>query len=333
MHPKNNNPWRICVAPMLDWTDRHCRYFHRLLTQNARLYTEMVTTGALLYGDARKHLAFNESEHPVALQLGGSTPNDLASCAKLAKQWYYDEVNLNCGCPSERVQNGAFGACLMLNPKLVADCIKAMLDAVDIPVTVKNRIGIDENESYGFLRDFIGQVAQVGCKTFIVHARNAWLKGLSPKENRDIPPLRYDVVYQLKKDFPELNIIINGGVKTQAEITEHLIHVDGVMVGREAYYNPYMMTVWDSCFYNDFHPIPSREEVEQLMVSYCKANVDERCPWPYIMRHMLGLRHGQPNARAWRQLWSDHRNKLLNVEDVAARAQELHFLAMTEKIS
>lgn len=322
MRIQNINPWRLCVAPMLDWTDLHCRYLHRLITQHTRLYTEMVTTGALLYGDVDKHLRFNTCEHPLALQLGGSNPQDLAACAKLARQWQYDEINLNCGCPSERVQSGSFGACLMHEPTLVADCIKAMQDVVDIPVTVKNRIGIDKNESYGFVRDFIGCIADTGCKTFIVHARNAWLKGLSPKENRDIPPLRYEIVYQLKKDFPELTIVINGGIKNNAEIQEHLAHVDGVMVGREAYHNPYLMAEWDALFYDDHHPVPTRQTIEQQMVAYCQTAVDEHHRWPQIMRHMLGLRHAQPGARVWRQMWSDHHDKHLPVEDVYTKIQQ-----------
>lgn len=308
---------------MLDWTDRHCRYLHRLITRHTRLYTEMVTTGALLHGDVARHLAFNEVEHPLALQLGGSEPADLAACARLAEQWQYDEVNLNCGCPSERVQRGAFGACLMNEPQLVADGVKAMLDAVSIPITVKHRIGIDRIEEYGFVRDFIGTLSHAGCRVFIVHARNAWLKGLSPKENRDIPPLRYETVYQLKKDFPHLTIVLNGGVKTNAEIAQHLAHVDGVMIGRQAYHEPYMMAQWDQLFFNDAHPAPSREAIEQAMVRYCETAIDEHNSWPQIMRHMLGLRHGLPGARRWRQAWSDHRNKHLPVAQVATQIQQL----------
>ena len=308
---------------MLDWTDRHCRYLHRLITRHTRLYTEMVTTGALLHGDVARHLAFNEVEHPLALQLGGSEPADLAACARLAEQWQYDEVNLNCGCPSERVQRGAFGACLMNEPQLVADGVKAMLDAVSIPITVKHRIGIDRIEEYSFVRDFIGTLSHAGCQVFIVHARNAWLKGLSPKENRDIPPLRYETVYRLKKDFPHLTIVLNGGVKTNAEIAQHLAHVDGVMIGRQAYHEPYMMAPWDQLFFNDAHPVPSREAVEQAMVRYCETAIDEHNSWPQIMRHMLGLRHGLPGARRWRQAWSDHRNKHLSVAQVATQIQQL----------
>ena len=223
----DSSPWKLSVAPMMDWTDRHCRYFHRLITRRTLLYTEMVTTGALLHGNVPRHLDFSAEEHPVALQLGGSEHHDLAACAKLAQQWGYDEVNLNCGCPSERVQRGAFGACLMAEPNTVADGVKAMRDAVDLPVTVKHRIGIDHTESYAFVRDFVGVVAEAGCEVFIVHARNAWLKGLSPKENREVPPLRYEMVYQLKRDFPQLTIVLNGGVTDNDQIAEHLAHVDG----------------------------------------------------------------------------------------------------------
>ena len=244
---------------MMDWTDRHCRYLHRLITRHALLYTEMVTTGALLHGDQPRHLDFNEEEHPVALQLGGSEPADLAACAKLAERWGYDEVNLNCGCPSERVQRGAFGACLMAEPELVADGVKAMRDAVSIPVTVKHRIGIDKIESYDFVRDFVGRIAEAGCEVFIVHARNAWLKGLSPKENREVPPLRYALVHQLKREFPHLTIVINGGLKTDDEIAEQLQHVDGVMVGRQAYHEPWQMAGWDERFFGTPGPAQSRE--------------------------------------------------------------------------
>jgi tRNA-dihydrouridine synthase A len=302
---------------MMDWTDRHCRYFHRLLSPSALLYTEMVTTGALLHGDVPRHLDFDETEHPVALQLGGSEPADLAHAAKLGQQWGYDEINLNCGCPSERVQRGAFGACLMNEPQLVADCVKAMVDVVDVPVTVKHRIGIDRHESYGFVRDFVGTVAQAGCRVFIVHARNAWLKGLSPKENREIPPLRYEFGYQLKKDFPELVIVLNGGIKTRTEIDAHMLHVDGVMIGREAYHNPYALTTWVPM---PDHTAPSREEVEARMVAYMQQQAEKGVNWYSIARHMLGLRHGLPGARKWRQVWSDHRLKSLDPGQVSAQA-------------
>ncbi|HEX3139330.1 MAG TPA: tRNA dihydrouridine(20/20a) synthase DusA, partial [Rhizobacter sp.] len=265
---------------MMDWTDRHCRYFHRLITQRTRLYTEMVTTGALLHGDVPRHLDFNAEEHPLALQLGGSEPHDLAACARLAQQWGYDEVNLNCGCPSERVQRGAFGACLMAEPQTVADCVKAMRDAVDLPVTVKHRIGIDHTESYAFVRDFVGTVAAAGCEVFIVHARNAWLKGLSPKENREVPPLRYEMAWQLKRDFPQLTIVINGGVTTNEQVAEHLQHVDGVMLGREAYHNPWVMADWDEHFLGAAPQARDRDEAEARMIDYMEREHAARgTPW------------------------------------------------------
>lgn len=313
--------WRLSVAPMLDWTDRHCRYFHRLLSQNALLYTEMVTTGALLHGDVARHLRFHAEEHPVALQLGGSEPEDLARCAKLGEQWGYDEINLNCGCPSERVQRGAFGACLMAEPRLVADGVKAMVDAVSVPVTVKHRIGIDRTESYEFVRDFIGTVAEAGCCTFIVHARNAWLKGLSPKENRDIPPLRYEIVHRLKREFPQLTLVVNGGITTDAQVTEQLQQLDGVMVGREAYHNPWWLASWDEAYYGAAPSALTREAVEAQMVDYMlRAAAEDGTPWYAIARHMLGLRHGLPGARRWRQVWSDHKLKPLDPREVVALA-------------
>jgi tRNA-dihydrouridine synthase A len=306
---------------MMDWTDRHCRYFHRLLTRHTRLYTEMVTTGALLHGDVARHLRFNLEEQQLALQLGGSEPADLARAARMGVQWGYDEINLNCGCPSERVQRGAFGACLMNEPALVADCVKAMVDVVDVPVTVKHRIGIDKNEDYGFVRDFVGTVAQAGCAVFIVHARNAWLQGLSPKENREIPPLRYDMAYRLKQDFPSLQIVVNGGITNNADIATHLQQVDGAMLGREAYYRPWLMTEWDMLFYGDAHAPPLAEAVEEAMVRYMeRAFAEDGCPWYAIARHMLGLYHGRRGARLWRQVWSDHRLKPLPPREVLARA-------------
>ena len=315
-------PWRMSVAPMMDWTDRHCRYFHRLLSRHALLYTEMVTTGALLHGDVPRHLDFNAEEHPVALQLGGSEPADLAQCAKLAQQWGYDEVNLNCGCPSERVQRGAFGACLMAEPALVADCVKAMVDVVDLPVTVKHRIGIDKTESYEFVRDFVGTVADAGCKVFIVHARNAWLQGLSPKENREVPPLRYALVHQLKKDFPQLTVCVNGGLTTTAQVQEQLQLVDGVMLGREAYHNPWWLAEWDAAFFAEPTHALTRDDVEEQMVAYMEREFKAHgTPWYPIARHMLGLRHGMPGARRWRQVWSDHRLKHLPAREVMRQAQ------------
>ncbi|MDQ2822141.1 MAG: tRNA dihydrouridine(20/20a) synthase DusA [Pseudomonadota bacterium] len=294
---------------MMDWTDRHCRVFHRQITRHTWLYTEMVTTGALIHGDVARHLRYDEIEHPVALQLGGSDPTDLAISAKLGQDWGYDEINLNCGCPSERVQRGAFGACLMAEPQLVADCVKAMRDAVNIDVTVKHRIGIDKNEDYGFVRDFVGTIADAGCTTFIVHARNAILKGLSPKENREIPPLKYDVAYQLKREFPALEIIINGGIKTSDEVALHLEHVDGVMLGREAYHNPYVMADYDARFYGDNAPVKSRTEVLAAMLPYIVAQLAEHgergLKLNSIMRHMLGIMTGLAGARSFRQLMSD----------------------------
>jgi tRNA-dihydrouridine synthase A len=320
-------PRRVSVAPMMDWTDRHCRYFHRQITRHTWLYTEMVTTGSVIYGDAARQLDFNQEEQPVALQLGGSDPGDLAKCAKLGQQWGYDEINLNCGCPSERVVRGAFGACLMAEPRLVADCVKAMHDAVDIDISVKHRIGIDDVDTYGFMRDFVGTVAEAGCKIFIVHARNAILKGLSPKENREIPPLKYDFVYQLKRDFPELEIIINGGIRTVEEIDEHLKHLDGVMIGREAYHNPWLLSVFDERYYGDAPQPKSRLQVVESMLPYIEAQVATGGPrMNSIVRHMLGLMSGLRGARLFRQQMSD--SKVLACGDAnlllqAAQAIEL----------
>ena len=307
---------------MLDWTDRHCRFFHRLLSRHARLYTEMVTTGALLHGSVQRHLRFNAEEHPLALQLGGSEPADLAHAARLGAQWGYDEINLNCGCPSERVQRGAFGACLMAEPQTVADGVKAMRDAVDIPVTVKHRIGIDREERYGFVRDFVGTVADAGCEVFIVHARNAWLQGLSPKENREVPPLRYELAYRLKQDFPALTIVVNGGIRSVPDMQVHLQQLDGVMLGREAYYHPWGLTGWDTLC-GDPRPAPSREQVEAAMVAYMeRAAAEDGCPWYPIARHMLGLYHGERGGRLWRQVWSNHKLKPLPPRQVWQLARE-----------
>jgi tRNA-dihydrouridine synthase A len=307
---------------MMDWTDLHCRYFHRLLTQRARLYTEMVTTGALLHGDVPRHLDFNPAEHPVALQIGGSEPADLAQAARLGERWGYDEINLNCGCPSERVQRGAFGACLMAEPALVADCIKAMRDAVSIPVTVKHRIGLERSEDYGFVRDFVGALADAGGTVFIVHARNAWLQGLSPKDNREIPPLRHETVYRLKRDFPALTIVLNGGVRNNTEIAAHLELVDGVMVGREAYHHPWLMADWDERFFGVRAMAIDPDAVEAAMVDYMERTAQRGEPWSRVARHMLGLRNGQPGARRWRQVWSDHHLKALPPRQVAQAATQ-----------
>lgn len=293
---------------MMDWTDRHCRRFHRQITRHTWLYTEMVTTGAILHGDLARHLDFSDEEHPVALQLGGSEPADLAASAKQGERWGYDEINLNCGCPSERVQRGAFGACLMAEPALVAEGVKAMRDAVSIDVTVKHRIGIDDVDSYDFVRDFVGTVAAAGCRTFIVHARNAILTGLTPKENREIPPLRYERAYRLKQDFPTLEIIINGGIRTLTEIDAHLQQVDGVMIGREAYHNPYLMAAFDARYYHDDHPVPTRADIIEAMLPYIEAQLARGGPrLNSITRHMLGLMAGLPGARAFRQRLSDSR--------------------------
>jgi len=308
----NSKPYpkrTLSVAPMMDWTDRHCRMFHRQITRHSWLYTEMVTTGALLHGDVARHLDFNQEEHPVALQLGGSEPDALAQSARLGQRWGYDEINLNCGCPSERVQKGAFGACLMAEPQLVADCVKAMRDAVDIDVTVKHRIGIDQHASYDFVRDFVGTVADAGCSTFIVHARNAILKGLSPKENREIPPLRYEVAYELKREFPQLEIIINGGIDSLEDIDAHLLHVDGVMLGREAYHNPWLMVDFDARYYGGQDVRKTREQVLAAMLPYIRAELGRHgahgLKLNSITRHMLGLTAGLPGARRYRQMMSD----------------------------
>jgi tRNA-dihydrouridine synthase A len=341
------SPWRACVAPMLDWTDTHCRYFHRLFSPHTRLYTEMLTTGALVHGKMYRFLDYNEAEHPVALQLGGSEPADLANCAKLAQERGYDEVNLNCGCPSERVQKGAFGACLMNEASLVSDCLKAMLDATGgdakVPITVKHRIGIDKLESYDFVRDFVGTVAQSGCQVFIVHARNAWLKGLSPKENRDIPPLRYAFVHQLKRDFPHLTFVLNGGLQDTDQCVAQLalgaelpgVALDGVMVGRAAYHTPWVMADWNERLFGmpalDDQPdhMSRRLAMEQAMVTYAQHQVDRtrglahgEVKWPQVMRHVLGLYNGLPGARRWRQVWSDHHLKDQPVAQVMSLAHQ-----------
>ena len=299
---------------MMDWTDRHCRYFHRLISRRTWLYTEMVTTGALLFGDVARHLAFTAEESPVALQLGGSEPDDLARAAKLGEQWGYEEINLNCGCPSERVQRGAFGACLMNEPKLVADCVRAIRDAVSVPVTVKHRIGVDAVEDYAFVRDFVGTIAEAGCEVFIVHARNAILKGLSPKENREIPPLKYEYAYRLKRDFPSLEIVINGGIKTLDEVQSHLEHVDGVMLGREAYHNPFVLADVDARFYGG-EGAKTREEIEAGLIEYCAAELARGTFLGAITRHALGLYRGVAGARGWRRVLSD--NKRLATGDLS----------------
>ncbi len=300
---------RFCVAPMLDWTDRHERYFLRLISRHAYLYTEMVTTGALIYGNRDRYLQFSEQEQPIALQLGGSDSKALAECAKMAEDYGYNEVNINVGCPSERVQKGAFGACLMAEPELIADCVDAMRAEVKIPITVKNRIGIDEQDEAQSLRQFINVVSKSGCETFIIHARKAWLKGLSPKENRDVPPLNYDLVYQIKRDYPHLKIIINGGIKTIQSSLEHLQHVDGVMLGREVYHNPYLMMQVDGNIYADEGKVLSRKQILEQYFSYIEQQMGQGVYLKQMSRHLLGLFQGQPGAKAWRRYISENAHK------------------------
>jgi len=291
---------------MMDWSDRHCRYFWRLLTRRALLYTEMVTAGALIHGDRDRFLHFNEEEHPVALQLGGSDPAQLARCARWAQEWGYDEVNLNCGCPSDRVQSGLFGACLMAQPRLVADCVAAMRNSCDLPVTVKHRIGIDHMESYGELGTFVETVAAAGCSVFIVHARKAWLQGLSPRENREVPPLNYPWVYRLKQDFPHLTIVINGGIQSIDQCRAHLMHVDGVMLGREAYGNPWLLAHVDEALFGVESPVTSRGEVIAALLPYTRRQLAEGAQLNHITRHILGLFHGMPGARKFRRHLSEN---------------------------
>lgn len=300
---------RFTLAPMMEWSTSDCRTFWRLLTKKAVLYSEMVTTGALLHGDKKRFLDYNACEHPLSLQLGGSNPKDLAECSKIAEDWGYDEVNLNCGCPSDRVQNGMIGACLMAEPDLVADCIAAMQAAVKIPVTVKHRIGIDDMEDYEGLANFVTPIAATGCNTFIVHARKAWLKGLSPKENREIPPLQYDKVIQLKQDFPHLEIIINGGITTLEQSKHLLKEVDGVMLGREAYANPYLLAEVDQQIYGESRPVISREEVMEAFIEYCAEQLSKGTRLNHLTRHILGLYQGMPGARHFRRVLSERAHK------------------------
>ncbi|WP_061034290.1 tRNA dihydrouridine(20/20a) synthase DusA [Vibrio splendidus] len=312
MKPDNTSKYaanRLSVAPMLDWTDRHCRYFHRLLSQQTLLYTEMVTTGAILHGKG-DFLEYSEQEHPLALQLGGSNPVDLAACAKLAAERGYDEVNLNVGCPSDRVQNGRFGACLMAEPELVADCVSAMKEVTDIPITVKTRIGIDDQDSYEFLTKFISTVSEKGgCEQFTIHARKAWLSGLSPKENREIPPLDYDRAYQIKKDFSDLVIAVNGGITTLEQTKEHLQHLDGVMIGREAYHSPFILAEVDQQIFGLDTPIKKRSQVVEEMYPYIERELSKGASLGHISRHMLGLFQSMPGARQWRRYISENAHK------------------------
>jgi len=320
---------RLCTAPMMDWSDRHCRYFFRQLAPRALVYTEMITTGALMHGNVARHLHFRPEEHPVALQLGGSDPGELAQCARLGRKWGYDEINLNCGCPSERVQHGAFGACLMAEPDLVSDCVKAMQDAVGVPVTVKHRLGIDRVNDYDFARRFVDVLAAAGCRTFIVHARNAVLKGLSPKDNREIPPLRYAEVYRLKREFPDLTIVINGGVAAWLEIEQHLVHVDGVMLGRAAYHDPYLLAQTDRRFHGNASS-PTRAQVVEAMYEYARDEVKRGTSLRAIARHMLGLFHGQPQARLWRKILSDAPRLMRNDAGLLIEALEATVIRSTE---
>jgi tRNA-dihydrouridine synthase A len=308
---------RLSVAPMMDWTDRHCRYFHRLLAPRALLYTEMVHHGAVLFGDAERHLAFDPAEHPLALQLGGSEPVALARAARIGAEFGYDEVNLNCGCPSDRVRRGSFGACLMAEPGRVADSVAAMRAAVDVPVTVKCRIGIDDSEEFAFLARFVETVGAAGCRTFVVHARKAWLKGLSPKENREVPPLRHEVVHRLKREFPALEIVLNGGIRAREAARAHLQWVDGVMVGREAYENPWSLRAFQGALLDAEPPPRTRAEIVEAMVAYAERQARRGVPPRAIARHMLGLFNGLPGARAWRR-----RLSLLQASDGPATLRE-----------
>ncbi len=300
---------RFCVAPMMEWTDRHFRYFARLLSSSTVLYTEMVTSGAILFGDEERHLAYNEEEHPLALQLGGSDPEDLAKCAQIAERRGYDEVNLNVGCPSDRVQNNMIGACLMAHASLVRNCLKAMSDACSVPVTIKHRIGIDELESEQFLFDFVGTVRESGCHTFIVHARKAILEGLSPKQNREIPPLIYPRVYRLKEEFPDLEIIINGGIKTLEECREHLQHTDGVMLGREAYQNPWLLSQVDAQIYKRPAKVMTRHEALRAFFPYVESQLSQGLKLNYMTRHILGLFHACPGGKQFRRHLSENAHR------------------------
>jgi tRNA-dihydrouridine synthase A len=308
------------TAPMMDWSDRHCRYFWRQLTRDSLLYTEMVTTGALIHGDRERFLAYHDAEHPIALQLGGSNPDELAQCAKFAEEWHYDEVNLNVGCPSDRVQNNMIGACLMAHPQLVADCVKAMQDATSLDVTVKHRIGIDDRDSYEEMRDFVGTVADTGCKTFIVHARKAILQGLSPKENREIPPLRYEDVFRLKREFPGLEIIINGGITTHDQIAELLTQVDGVMLGREAYHNPSILMEADQRYFSSDAPVTGKGDAIRSLYPYIETLLTEGAPLHYVSRHTLGLFNGERGSRLYRRHLSENAYKRESGTEVMEQA-------------
>jgi len=316
MNQETDTKPEISVAPMMDWTDRHCRYFHRLISPNAKLYTEMVTTGALLHGDSERFLRFDQSEHPVALQLGGSEPLGLAKCARMGEEYGYNEINLNCGCPSDRVQSGRFGACLMKEPEHVAACVEAMSEAVNIPVTVKCRIGIDEQDDFGFLDKFVSKSAAKSCGTFIIHARKAWLKGLSPKQNREVPPLDYNRVAQIKKKHPHLRIILNGGITDIETIQKQIKRLDGVMIGREAYSNPYFLAEIEQQIFGN-NSLIKRDEAALAMIPYAQSQARQfGTPIKSITRHMLGLYHQQKGAKAWKIAISELAHQKDATEDV-----------------
>ena len=327
-----DQPWRLSIAPMLDVTDRHARYFYRLLAPKALLYTEMVTTGALIHGDVKRHLQFNIEEYPVALQLGGSEPEDLAHCAKLGQQWGYDEINLNCGCPSERVQKGAFGACLMAEVDLVADCLKAMQDAVSVPVTVKHRLGLDYNDDYGFVRDFVGTLIQKSdTRIFIAHARNAVLKGLSPKDNREIPPLRYEWVTQLRQDFPEARFILNGGLSDVEQMYHQAQAFEGIMVGRAAWHEPYRIREVSRLLWPEVNHVQI-DDIIQAIYDYAIVQRQEGVPLRFIMKPLLGLFNGQKGARLWRQSLSNAQELNKGHPELLLKSYE-HFKNMSHAVS
>jgi tRNA-dihydrouridine synthase A len=317
----------IAIAPMLDWSDRHYRYFMRQITKNTTLYSEMIVADAIIHGNCDRLLGFDKAELPVVVQLGGSDPAKLAIAAKTCEKYGYSAINLNVGCPSDRVQSGNFGACLMRDAALVANCVKSMQDAVSMPVTVKHRIGLDENNEYSFVHDFVATLASNGCSHFVVHARNAILNGLSPKQNREIPPLKYEYVYQLKRDFPELEFVINGGIKTVSEIETHLEHVDGVMLGREAYYNPYLFSNFDNLWYDSNQQVRSRIEIAQAMLPYLKQALKNDIYLHHITRHMIGLYHGCPNAKVWRYQLT---NEIIKTNSIDTYTRLLDFMLQSE---
>jgi tRNA-dihydrouridine synthase A len=302
---ENAENWRLSVAPMMDWTDRHCRYFLRLFSPRVRLYTEMIVARAVLRGDRRRLLAFDAAEHPLALQLGGSDPEELARAAAIGESFGYDEINLNVGCPSDRVQNATFGACLMARPALVADCVRAMRESVRVPVTVKCRTGIDDHDDWEFLREFVAAIAQAGCRTVIIHARKAILKGLSPRENRDVPPLDYSRAWRVRQAFPQLTVVVNGGLRTVPQVTEQLAHVDGAMLGREAYHNPFLLAALHRAVFDAHYVMPAGEAIVAAMRDYAAVQVAAGAPLRAITRHMLGLFNGRGGARAWRRALSE----------------------------